>query len=55
MLYEVITRTRKEKPLKNPLLIAADGAVGGGIQRLSNAYRTALDYVLRHRLAAVIV
>ncbi len=48
-------RTRKEKPLKNPLLIAADGAVGGGIQRLSNAYRTALDYVLRHRLAAVIV
>lgn len=47
--------TRKEKPLKNELLIKGDEAVEGFIGRLTQAYTNALKYVMRHRKATVIV
>lgn len=51
--FLVIT-PRKDKPLKSRLLSSADRIVAGGIGSLTNGYRKALGYVMRHRLATVI-
>ncbi len=51
----LIIETRGTKPLTNPLLIKGDEAVGGFIERVTNAYTRALKVVMKHRLATVIV
>ena len=51
----LIIETRKERPLKNPLLVAGDRVVGGFIDRMTAAYTNGLRFVLRHRKAAAIV
>lgn len=50
----LVIRTRKEKPLTNPLLIKADNAVGGFIDRMTAMYSNSLKYVMKHRLATII-
>jgi hydrophobic/amphiphilic exporter-1 (mainly G- bacteria), HAE1 family len=45
--------TRAEKPLKNPVMIAIDRGIGGAIDALTKAYRTALVAALKHRLVTI--
>ncbi|MDR0451925.1 MAG: efflux RND transporter permease subunit, partial [Treponema sp.] len=42
--------TRRQKPLKNRFLRAADDGMENFFRRMENAYRSALDYCLSHRL-----
>ncbi len=50
----LVIRTRKESPLANPLLIRADNAVEGFINRMTAMYSVSLRYVMKHRLATII-
>ncbi|GHV75874.1 multidrug ABC transporter [Spirochaetia bacterium] len=45
--------TRKQKPLKNLLLIRIDEGMENFFKRLENKYRNTLDYCLSHRLLVV--
>ncbi|MDR3303389.1 MAG: efflux RND transporter permease subunit [Treponema sp.] len=44
-------QTRAQKPLKNPVLKAADTAIEAMFQALNHGYRRLLDRAIRHRLA----
>jgi HAE1 family hydrophobic/amphiphilic exporter-1 len=45
--------TRRQKPLRNPLLRAVDNGMEGLFRGLENRYRGALEYCLSHRLLIV--
>jgi HAE1 family hydrophobic/amphiphilic exporter-1 len=45
--------TRKQKPLNNPFLAAIDRAFGKFFVNLDNAYRRAVDRVLRHKFIMI--
>jgi len=47
--------TRKQKPLKNPLLRKTDDVMEGFFKELENKYRGALDYCLSHRLIILLM
>lgn len=47
--------TRKEKPLKNPVLIVLDRGLESAIRGLTRAYRAALDAAVKHRPTTVII
>jgi HAE1 family hydrophobic/amphiphilic exporter-1 len=47
--------TRKEKPLKNPVVIALDRAIGGAIDGITQGYRWLLVATLKHRLTTIAV
>jgi HAE1 family hydrophobic/amphiphilic exporter-1 len=47
--------TREEKPLKNPVMLALDKAIGWAIDGLTRAYRVALVAALKHRLATIAI
>jgi len=46
--------TRKQKPLKNKLLLAVDGVMARFFDGLDAAYRRAVTFVLRHKLPTII-
>jgi HAE1 family hydrophobic/amphiphilic exporter-1 len=45
--------TRKQIPLKNPILRKIDDAMEGGFRWLENRYKDALDYCLSHRFIVI--
>jgi HAE1 family hydrophobic/amphiphilic exporter-1 len=45
--------TRKQKPLKNPVLKKIDDSMEAFFRTLDNGYRTALEYCLSHRLIII--
>jgi HAE1 family hydrophobic/amphiphilic exporter-1 len=45
--------TRKQKPLKNPILKKIDDAMEDGFHWFENKYKSALDYALSHRLIII--
>ena len=47
--------TRAEKPLKNPVIIALDRAIGGAIDGITKGYRWLLVATLKHRLTTIAV
>ena len=47
--------TRKQKPLKNPVLRKIDDVMEGFFKGLENKYRNALDYCLSHRLIILLL
>jgi HAE1 family hydrophobic/amphiphilic exporter-1 len=47
--------TRAEKPLKNPVILALDRAIGGAIDGITKGYRWLLVAALKHRLATIAV
>ena len=47
--------TRKEKPLKNPVMIALDRGIGGAIDGITKGYRRLLVATLKHRLTTIAV
>ncbi|HNY21025.1 MAG TPA: efflux RND transporter permease subunit, partial [Treponemataceae bacterium] len=51
----LVIKTRKEKPIKNEFLLSLDNAVGGFMDRMTDAYKRALGVVMHHRLATTIV
>jgi len=46
---------RSEKPISNPILSKGDKLVENGINKITNAYRKGLHFVLRHRFATVVI
>jgi HAE1 family hydrophobic/amphiphilic exporter-1 len=48
-------QTRTQKPLKNRVLMAVDGAFARGLQSVNNGYRCLLSFALRHRAALIMV
>ena len=50
----LVIRTRKERPIKNGALHALDGAIESAIQGLTDAYKRALETVLRNRGKAIL-
>jgi HAE1 family hydrophobic/amphiphilic exporter-1 len=47
--------TRKQKPLKNPVLKKIDDAMENFFRRLDGAYKNALGYALNHRLIILLL
>lgn len=47
--------TREEKPLRNPVLRALDGAVEGALLALSRGYRYVLEGAVRHRPTTILL
>jgi HAE1 family hydrophobic/amphiphilic exporter-1 len=47
--------TRKQKPLKNPLLRKIDTVMEGFFRGMENGYKKALDYCLSHRLIILLL
>jgi HAE1 family hydrophobic/amphiphilic exporter-1 len=47
--------TRAEKPLKNPVMLALDKAIGGAIDGITKGYRWLLVATLKHRLTTIAV
>ncbi|MDR2149685.1 MAG: efflux RND transporter permease subunit [Spirochaetaceae bacterium] len=47
--------TRKQKPLKNPLLRFLDDSIEAVLTRVDNGYRTAVEYCLNHRLIVLLL
>jgi HAE1 family hydrophobic/amphiphilic exporter-1 len=47
--------TRKQKPLKNPLVKKIDDGMENFFRRLDGVYKTALEYCLGHRLVVLIL
>lgn len=53
--HYLVLHTRTQRPLKNPILRAADRAVEGAIDRLDAAYKRALTAALEHRVVTVVL
>lgn len=47
--------TREERPLRNPVIIALDRAIGGAIDAITKGYRWLLVATLKHRLTTIAV